>query len=96
MKSVWLKRSSCSCAAATTCGCEWPTFRQPTPPVKSRNVLPSTSVTVAPRPSAATTGKVSASGFAIVRSRRSTIARDRGPGRVVVRWIVRVVAIPGA
>ena len=34
---------------ATTCGCEWPTFRQPTPPAKSMKVFPSRSVIVAPR-----------------------------------------------
>ena len=58
VKSVCEKRSSCSCAAWTTCGWEWPTFRQPTPPAKSTNVLPSTSVRVAPRASAAAIGKV--------------------------------------
>jgi len=57
VKSVWLNRAICSCAAATTRGWEWPTLRQPTPPVKSMNVLPSTSVIVAPCPSAITTGR---------------------------------------
>ena len=57
VKSVWRKRAACSCTASTTCGCAWPTFRQPTPPAKSRNVLPSTSVSVAPRPSATTIGR---------------------------------------
>jgi hypothetical protein len=56
VKSVCEKRASCSCAAATTSGCEWPTFRQPTPPVKSTKVFPSTSVSSAPRPSSITTG----------------------------------------
>ena len=57
VKSVWRKRAACSCTASTTCGCAWPTLRQPTPPVKSMNVFPSTSVSVAPRPSATTTGR---------------------------------------
>ncbi len=65
-------------------GCEWPTLRQPTPPVKSMNVLPSTSVSVAPRPSAATIGWTSDNGAAaITRSLRSTISRERGPGSSV-------------
>jgi hypothetical protein len=34
-----------------------PTFRQPTPPVKSMNVLPSTSVIVAPCASSITIGR---------------------------------------
>ena len=57
MKSVCVKRSICSFAASTTRGFEWPTFRQPTPPVKSMNVLPSTSVIVAPCASSITIGR---------------------------------------
>ena len=57
VKSVCVKRSACSWAASTTRGCEWPTFMQPTPPAKSMNVLPSTSVIVAPSPSAITSGR---------------------------------------
>ena len=93
VKSVWAKRASCSSAAATTCGCEWPTFRQPTPPVKSTNVFPSTSVSSAPCADAATIGKATASGAATTRSLRSRIARERGPGSSVRSSIERVAAI---
>jgi hypothetical protein len=57
VKSVWVKRSSCSRAASTTRGFECPTLRQPTPPAKSMNVFPSTSVMVAPCASAITIGR---------------------------------------
>ena len=93
MKSVWENLSSCSCAAWTTCGWEWPTLRQPTPPAKSMNVFPSTSVIVTPRASAATTGKVIESGAATLALRRSSTSRERGPGTAVRRSIVRVAAI---
>ena len=93
VKSVWAKRASCSSAAATTCGCEWPTFRQPTPPVKSTKVLPSTSVSRAPLADAATIGNTTASGAAITRSLRSRIARERGPGTSVRSSIERVAAM---
>ena len=93
MKSVCEKRASCSCAAATTCGCEWPTFKQPTPPVKSMKVLPSASVTVAPWPSTTTTGRKIDSGSATTRAFRSRISRDLGPGISVFSSIDRVTAI---
>src|SRR5438309_1720251 len=57
------------------------------------NVLPSTSVIVAPRASAATTGNVSASGEATLVASRSSTSRERGPGTSVFSSIVRVVAI---
>ena len=93
MKSVCEKRSSCACAAATTCGCECPTLRQPTPPVKSMKVFPSTSVSVAPLASSTTIGRYTDSGSAITRSLRSRISRDRGPGIAVFNSIVRVIAM---
>ncbi len=55
--------------------------------------LPSTSVIVAPRASAATTGKVIASGEATLAARRSSTPRDRGPGTEVVRRMVRTTAM---
>jgi len=85
VKSVCANFSSWACAASTTRGCEWPTFRQPTPPVKSMNVFPSTSVIVAPRPSAITIGIEIASGSAITRAFRSRISLERGPGIAVSR-----------
>ena len=93
VKSVCENLANCSCAASTTRGCEWPTFRQPTPPVKSMNVLPSTSVSVAPRPSAVTIGWTSESGSAITRSLRSMISLDLGPGTSVRSSIDFVMAM---
>ena len=93
MKSVWAKRASCSCAASTTRGCEWPTLRQPTPPVKSMKTLPSTSVIVDPWASCATTGSTIDFAFAIARCFRSRSASERGPGTAVRSSIVFVVAI---
>jgi hypothetical protein len=57
VKSVCVNRASCSDAAATTRGAACPTFITPTPPVKSTNTLPSTSVTIAPFASATTIGR---------------------------------------
>ena len=71
-------------------------LRQPTPPVKSMNVLPSTSVSVAPRPSCATIGSTIDFAFAITRCFRSRISWERGPGIAVRMSIVFVVAIGGA
>ena len=92
VKSVCAKRSSCSRAAATTFGCEWPTLRQPTPPVKSMKVFPSTSVSSAPRASAAMIGKLTSSGPATARALRARISCDRGPGTAVRSSIERVTA----
>ena len=48
VKSVWRKRSTCACSAAETASLVCPTFRHPIPPVQSRKVFPSTSVTRPP------------------------------------------------
>ncbi len=95
MKSVWAKRESCSVAASTTRGWAWPVFRQPTPPVKSRKVFPSTSVSRAPWPSWATIGSTIDLAFAITRSLRARISWERGPGIAVRSSIVLVAAITG-
>jgi hypothetical protein len=42
--------------AATTLGCEWPVEQTAMPAAKSRNRLPSTSVTTIPAPDSATSG----------------------------------------
>ncbi len=47
LMEVWAKRSICAWAAATTLGCEWPTFITPMPPAKSMNSRPSVSVMMA-------------------------------------------------
>ena len=60
------------------------------------NVLPSTSVNVAPRAEAATTGKVIASGRATAAAIRSPISRERGPGTSVFSSITRVAATEAA
>ena len=56
-------------------------------------VLPSTSVSVAPRAEAATIGNVICSGLATARSIRSPISRDLGPGISVTSSITFVAAI---
>src|SRR6476619_1957823 len=56
-------------------------------------VLPSTSVIVAPRPSAITMGKVIESGPATTCSFRARISFDFGPGMAVLSSIVRVIAM---
>ncbi len=93
MKSVCVKRSACSRTASTTRGCEWPTLRQPTPPAKSMNVLPSTSVRVAPRPCGDHERQVDRRA---ARRRPAPSGRRisalRGPGISVLSSIVRVVA----
>ena len=87
------KRATCSVTASITRGCAWPTFRQPTPPVKSMKTLPSTSVSVAPRPSCATIGSTIVLAFAITRCLRARISAERGPGIAVRMSIVFVVAM---
>src|SRR5919109_4844146 len=70
-------------------------LRTPTPPTKSRNVFPSTSVIVAPRASAATIGPWTMRGRATAVCSRSSISRDSGPGISVRRSIMRVAATRG-
>src|SRR5689334_18903639 len=53
---MWMKRSAWSLIAATTFGCECPVVTTAMPAVKSRNRLPSTSVTQHPRPWSMTNG----------------------------------------
>ena len=86
----------CSVTASITRGCAWPTLRQPTPPVKSMKTLPSTSVSVAPRPSCATIGSTIDLAFAITRCLRARISAERGPGIAVRMSIVFVVAMSAA
>ncbi len=59
-------------------------------------VLPSTSVSVAPRAEAATIGKVIARGLATAAAIRTPISRDRGPGTSVLSSIARVTATEAA
>ena len=47
LMDVWANLSICAWAAATTLGCECPTFITPMPPAKSMNSLPSVSVMIA-------------------------------------------------
>ena len=68
----------------------------PTPPTKSMSVLPSTSVIVEPRASAATTGACTISGRATARRSRSRISRERGPGISVRSSMTRVAAMRAA
>ena len=80
VKSVWRKRATCAWTALVTAGFECPTARQPMPPAKSMNVLPSTSVTSAPSALSTKTGTHRAFALATTRSLRSIQARERGPG----------------
>ena len=82
--------------ASTTRGWLWPTFATPTPPTKSTNVLPSTSVIVDPRARSATIGSWTMSGRATACRSRSRISRLRGPGISVRISITRVAATRGS
>ena len=79
-----------------TRGWLWPTFATPTPPTKSTNVLPSTSVIVEPRARSATIGSWTISGCATACCSRSRISRLRGPGISVRISITRVAATRGS
>ena len=52
----WMSLPTCSCAAATTLGWQWPVLTTPMPEVKSRWRLPSTSKTSEPRAWSIVTG----------------------------------------
>src|SRR5687768_9616695 len=82
--------------ASSTRGWLWPTFATPTPPTKSTNVLPSTSVIVDPRARSATIRSWTMSGRATARRSRSRISRLRGPGISVRISITRVAATRGS
>src|SRR5450756_729742 len=85
VKSVWRKWSAWSLIAAVTRGCEWPTAMQPQPPVRSIKVLPSTSVTSAPCPSAIQAGdRASHIGAATTLASLLASSMDFGPGIAVL------------
>src|SRR6185503_2946022 len=79
-KQPWVKDWSCPVAARTTDSLAWPTFRQPMPPAKSIRRLPSTSTSVAPRPSLTKIGVALYGPRATAASRRAMRAREFGPG----------------
>src|SRR5206468_6225145 len=71
--------------AATTLGCEWPTFKQPTPPDRSRKVLPSTSVSNAPSARCTTAGRCMPIALATYADFSASNALDFGPG---ITWVM--------
>ena len=93
VKSVCAKRSSCSWAASTTFGCEWPTLRHAD---AAREVDEGVPVDVGEQCATCLVGDdghVDESGAATARCLRSRIARERGPGISVRSAIARMVAM---
>src|SRR5215203_6246927 len=79
-KQVCVIFSTCALTFSTTRGFACPTFRTPMPPVKSMNVLPSTSVIWAPPASRAKMGSGAAMPAETAALRRSINSRLLGPG----------------
>src|SRR5579864_6791038 len=79
---MWRKRSACSLIAATTLGCECPVVTTAMPAVKSRNRLPSTSVTQQPCPRSMTKGyeRVKLGDMALASRAMSSAALGPGSG----------------
>src|SRR5579863_7066698 len=77
---MWRKRLACSTTAATTFGCEWPVEATAIPAVKSRNRLPSTSVTQQPSPLSITNGYERVKLGDIALASRAIRAAALGPG----------------
>src|SRR5258708_27702287 len=75
---MWRNRLACSSMAATTRGCECPVVTTAMPAVKSRNRLPSTSVTQQPLPRSITNGyaRVKLGDIALAMSPSFTRARS--------------------
>src|SRR5712691_10657242 len=86
---------ACSSIAATTRGWECPVVTTAMPAVKSRNRLPSTSVTQQPRPRSITNGYARVKLGDIAFESRAIHSAALGPGRGV--WIRgrRSAAMPG-
>src|SRR5438034_1002665 len=79
-KHVCVSSSSCFCAAATTSGGVWPTFRTEMPVAKSISRLPSTSSMIQPEARAVTMGWTLSTAWGMAAFRRSNHSRDFGPG----------------
>src|SRR5438034_2218026 len=79
-KHVCVSSSSCFCAAATTSGGVWPTFRTEMPVAKSISRLPSTSSMIEPEARAVTVGWTLTAAWGTAAFRRSNHSRDFGPG----------------
>src|SRR5438034_2594772 len=79
-KHVCVSSSSCFCAAATTSGGVWPTFRTEMPVAKSISRLPSTSSMIQPEARAVTMGWTLNTAWGMAAFRRSNHSRDFGPG----------------
>src|ERR1700704_2629289 len=81
---MWMKPRACSSIAATTLGWEWPVVTTAMPAVKSRNRLPSTSVTQHPSPLSMTKGYARVKLGDIARASRAISAAAFGPGSGVL------------
>src|SRR5712691_4965327 len=81
---MWRNRLACSLMAATTLGCEWPVVTTAMPAVKSRNLLPSTSVTQQPWPRSMTKGYERVKLGDIALASRAMSSAALGPGRAVL------------
>ncbi len=77
---VCVKRSSCSRTASWTAGEEFPVFRTARPAPRSIRLLPSTSRRMAPDAAPTNTGVVKKMPCGTAAFRRSSRARDLGPG----------------
>jgi hypothetical protein len=80
---MWMSWPACSRIAATTFGWAWPVAQTAMPAAKSRNRLPSTSVTTMPEPDSATSGYARVSDGLATASSRAMISRAFGPGSSV-------------
>src|SRR6266852_9624095 len=92
---MWRNRRACSSIAAITRGCECPVVTTAMPAVKSRNRLPSTSVTQQPLPRSITKGYARVKLGDIALESRAIHSAALGPGSGV--WIRgrRSPAMPG-
>src|SRR6266568_2481851 len=77
---MWTKFRACFSMASTTRGCEWPVVLTAMPAVKSRNRLPSTSVTQQPWPRSITKGYERVKLGDIALASRAISSAALGPG----------------
>src|SRR5208283_2201018 len=81
---MWMSSPACFWMAATTWGWQWPVEVTAMPAEKSKNSLPSTSVTTMPRPLLATSGYDRVYDGEMYFSSPSSTRLALGPGRAVL------------
>src|SRR5205807_3455527 len=81
---MWISWPACFWMAATTSGWQWPVEVTAMPAEKSKNSLPSTSVTTMPRPLLATSGYERVYDGEIYFWSASSTRLALGPGRAVL------------